>query len=952
MPAFYAPQQQGRADAEARADNRRMTETTPLPGPAPAASMLLLVDGSSYLYRAFHAMPDLRGPDGQPTGALYGMVAMLRRLREQYPPHKGWRYGACVFDTKEPTFRDALYADYKAHRPPMPPELVAQLDPIREAVRLMGWPLLEVPGVEADDVIGTLAQRAHAQGMATLISTGDKDLAQLVGDHVTLVNTMSGEVLDTAGVQAKFGVPPERMIDWLTLVGDSVDNVPGVDKVGPKTAAKWLAEYGSLDALVAQAEGIPGVAGKNLRAALDWLPTARTLVTIRTDCDLDGYARQFDPDLRLQPEDGAALLPFFTRYGMRRFTQELKAQGVAEASAQQGSLLDDPADPPAAAPGPGQYEMVTTWAQLDAWLARIGAAELTALDTETDSLDPMRARLIGLSLSVELGQAAYLPLAHSYPGAPQQLPLDDVLARLRPWLQDPGKPKLGQNVKYDGHVLANAGIAVRGYAHDTLLQSYVLEAHKPHNLDSLVSRHLGRDDTLTYEAVCGKGAKAITFDQVDVQTATRYSGEDADLTLQVHRKLWPQLQADAGLARIYSLEMQVSDVLLRMERTGVLVDAALLRAQSSELGAKMQALEQQAYELAGGPFNLGSPKQIGEVLFDRLQLPRQKKTASGAHSTDEEVLEKLAEDYPLPRILLDWRGLSKLRSTYTEKLPQMIDPRTGRVHTHYAQATAVTGRLASTDPNLQNIPARTPEGRRIREAFIAPAGWLIASCDYSQIELRIMAHLSQDAGLLAAFAAGEDIHRATAAEIFGVAPAEVTPNQRRMAKVINFGLIYGMSAFGLARNLGLERDAAKLYIDRYFARYPGVAAYMDRTRRIAAERGYVETVFGRRLWLPDIHAAGGPRRSAAERAAINAPMQGTAADLIKMAMVAVDAAITREKLRTRMILQVHDELVFEVPEDEVHWVREQVPRLMAGVAQLDVPLLAELGLGANWELAH
>lgn len=922
-----------------------MTETTQQP------ETLLLVDGSSYLYRAFHAMPDLRGPEGEPTGALYGIVAMLRRLREQYPPAKGYRFAACVFDAKGPTFRNHLFAEYKAHRPPMPPELVEQIGPIHEAVRLMGWPLLEVPGVEADDVIGTLAVRAHAQGIRTLVSTGDKDMAQLVNDHITLVNTMSNEVLDEAGVLAKFGVPPSRIVDYLTLVGDAVDNVPGVEKVGPKTAVKWLSEFGGLDALLAQAESVGGAAGENLRAALDWLPTARTLVTIHTDCDLDGYAQAFDPDLRPAPEDVQALLPFFTRHGMRRFAHEMKAQGAGAEAARQGSLLDEADDPPAPKSAPGSYETILTWEQFDAWLARIDAAQLTAIDTETDSLDPMRARLVGISLSVAPGTGAYLPLAHAYPGVPEQLPMTEALERLRPWLESADKPKLGQNAKYDRHVFANAGVTIRGYAHDTLLQSYVLEAHKPHSLDSLASRHLGRDDTLSYEQVCGKGAKAITFDQVALDVATRYSGEDSDLTLQVHLKLWPRIEADAGLARIYALEMQVGEILQRIERTGVLVDGGLLKAQSSELGIKMQALEAQAFELAGGPFNLGSPKQIGEVLFDRLQLPVQKKTASGAPSTDEEVLEKLAEDYPLPRVILDHRSLSKLKSTYTEKLPQMINPDTGRVHTNYAQAVAVTGRLASNDPNLQNIPVRTAEGRRIREAFVAPRGWLIASSDYSQIELRIMAHLSQDAGLLAAFAAGEDIHRATAAEIFGVAPPEVSSDQRRMAKVINFGLIYGMSAFGLARNLGLERAAAQLYIDRYFARYPGVAAYMERTRAQAREQGYVETVFGRRLWLPDIHASG-PRRAGAERAAINAPMQGTAADLIKMAMVAVDRALTKEGRRTRMIMQVHDELVFEVPEDEAHWVREQVPRLMAGVAELDVPLLAELGMGANWELAH
>ena len=922
---------------------------------------LLLVDGSSYLYRAFHAMPDLRGPQGEPTGALYGMVAMLRRLREQYPPSKGYRYCACVFDAKGPTFRDALYADYKAHRAPMPEDLVQQIDPIHEAVRLMGWPLLEVPGVEADDVIGTLAVRAHAKGIRTLVSTGDKDLAQLVNDHITLVNTMSNEVQDEAGVLAKFGVPPARIVDYLTLVGDAVDNVPGVSKVGPKTAVKWLTAYGSLEGIIAHAGDISGAVGQSLRDALEWLPTARALVTISTDCDLDGYAQDFDADLTPAAEDAARLAPFFARYGLKKFLHELQArQPAAQASllptgaTQQGAETSAGSDPPAPriASLAGIYETVLTWAQFDTWLARIDAAELTALDTETDSLDPMRAHLVGVSLCVEPGQAAYIPLAHRYPGVAQQLPRDAVLERLRPWLERADKPKLGQNSKYDRHVLANCGIDVRGYAHDTLLQSYVLEAHKPHSLDSLVSRHLERDDTLSYEQVCGKGAKAITFDQVALDVATRYSGEDADLCLQVHRKLWPGIQADQGLGRIYALEMQVSEVLQRMERTGVLVDGDALRRQSAELGKQIAALEARAYELAGGPFNLGSPKQIGEILFDRLQLPVQKKTAGGAPSTDEEVLEKLAEDYPLPRVILEHRGLSKLKSTYTEKLPQMINPATGRVHTNYAQAVAVTGRLASNDPNLQNIPVRTPEGRRIREAFIAPRGWVIASADYSQIELRIMAHLSQDPGLLKAFAQGEDIHRATAAEIFGVTPLEVNADQRRMAKVINFGLIYGMSAFGLARNLGLERSAAQLYIDRYFARYPGVAQYMERTRAQAKAQGYVETVFGRRLWLPEVNSPNGPRRAGAERAAINAPMQGTAADLIKMAMIAVDRELAQKRLGARVVMQVHDELVLEVPQDEIFWVREHIPRLMASVASLKVPLVAELGLGANWELAH
>ena len=913
--------------------------------------MLLLVDGSSYLYRAYHAMPDLRGPDGAPTGALYGITAMLRRLRQQYPPEKGFVHAACVFDAKGPNFRNELYEHYKAHRPPMPEDLAAQVEPIREVVRLMGWPLLVVPGVEADDVIATLAAQARARGMRTLVSTGDKDLAQLVDEHVTLVNTMTNELLDEAGVLAKFGVAPDRIVDYLCLVGDAADNVPGVPKVGPKTAVKWLQEYGSLEGIIEHAGDIGGVVGRNLRESLQWLPRARELITVRADCALDGHARDLDHELVVRAEDDAALAPFFNRYGLRRFLHELPAQPTGEAA---GPALELAPATAVAASGvpPGEYETVLSLERLQHWLGLIGQAELTALDTETDSLDPMHARLVGISLAVRPGQAAYIPLAHSYPGCPEQLPMQQVLDLLRPWLVDAARPKLGQNSKYDRHVLLNAGIEVRGYVHDTLLQSYVLEAHKPHALDSLVQRHLGRDDTLSYEQVCGKGARAITFDQVDLELATRYSGEDADLCLQVHQRLWPHIQADQGLARIYALEIQVSDVLQRMERAGVLIDADALRAQSGQIGTRLRELEQRAFELAGEPFNLGSPRQIGEVLFGKLQLPVQKKTTGGAPSTDEEVLEKLAEDYPLPRVILDHRGLSKLRSTYTEKLPQMVDPDTGRVHTNYAQAVAVTGRLASNEPNLQNIPVRTPEGRRIREAFVAPPGCRIASSDYSQIELRIMAHLSRDEGLLKAFAAGEDIHRATAGEIFGVAPAEVSNDQRRMAKVINFGLIYGMSAFGLARNLGIERDAAQVYIGRYFTRYPGVAAYMERTREQAKSQGYVSTVFGRRLWLPEINSPNGPRRAAAQRAAINAPMQGTAADLIKMAMIAVEQALLREGLRTRMVMQVHDELVLEVPDAEVDWVRQQIPALMAGVAELDVPLVAELGIGPNWEEAH
>jgi DNA polymerase-1 len=907
---------------------------------------LLLVDGSSYLYRAYHAMPDLRSPDGFPTGAIHGMVAMMKRLREQFPAE----HAACVFDAKGPTFRDDWYPAYKAQRAPMPEPLVQQIGPIHEVVRLLGWPVLEVPGIEADDAIGTLARVAAASGHQVVISTGDKDLAQLVTDRVTLINTMSNEKLDVDGVKLKFGVPPERFVDYLTLVGDTVDNVPGVEKVGPKTAAKWIADHGSLDGVVAAAAGIKGVAGENLRKALDWLPTGRKLVTVVTDCDLGGHVAGWPAleALALREVDRAGLHDFYQRFGFKTWLKEIDASAGAEG----GAPVVVVSGPAAAAPAKGEYETVFTWERLDAWLAQIAAAPLAAIDTETDSLDPMRARIVGISFATEPGRAAYVPLAHSYGDAPEQLPLDAVLARLRPWLEDASQPKLGQNIKYDLHVFANHGITVQGYRHDTMLQSYVIEAHKSHSLESLAERHLGRKG-LSYEDVCGKGVNQIPFAQVDVARATEYSGEDSEMTLHVHQVLWPQIEADAKLRRVYeTIEMPVSTVLERIENNGVLIDAAVLARQSHELAERMVALEQQAHALAGQPFNMGSPKQIGEILFSKLGLPVKKKTASGAPSTDEEVLQELAADYPLPARILEHRSLAKLKGTYTDKLPLMVNPATGRVHTNYAQAVAVTGRLASNDPNLQNIPIRTPEGRRVREAFIAPPGHVIMSADYSQIELRIMAHISEDPALLRAFADGIDVHRATASEVFGVPVAEVSSEQRRYAKVINFGLIYGMGAFGLASNLGIEQKAAKDYIDRYFARFAGVRRYMDETRQQARAQGYVETVFGRRLWLPEINSGNGPRKAGAERQAINAPMQGTAADLIKLAMIAVQQALDDEQRATRMVMQVHDELVLEVPEAEVAWAREAVPRLMAGVAQLKVPLLAEVGEGANWDEAH
>jgi DNA polymerase I len=910
--------------------------------------VLLLVDGSSYLYRAYHAMPNLTGPGGFPTGAIHGFIAMLKKLRSDINAE----HAACVFDASGKTFRDDWYPEYKANRSPMPDDLRKQIEPIHEAVRLLGWPVLQVPGIEADDAIGTLARRAAESGHRVVVSTGDKDLAQLVNPQVTLINTMSGELLDVPGVQAKFGVPPERIVDYLTLVGDAVDNVPGVEKVGPKTAVKWLAEHGSLDAVMAHADTIGGAVGDNLKKALPWLPTGKRLVTVVTDCDLSGHVPDWPSldALALAEVDRAALLDFYNRYGFKTFKRELEEGGDAP-----------PAAAAAHAPAPRaavarSYETVLTQERLSHWIATIRAAPLVAFDTETTSLDAMTARIVGLSFAVTPGEAAYVPLAHDYPGAPEQLALDDVLAQLTPWLEDERAAKVGQHIKYDAHVLANHGIAVRGYRHDTLLQSYVLEAHLNHSLEKLAERHLGRKG-LSYEDLCGKGANQIPFSQVDIHKAAEYSGEDSEMTLAVHQVLWPQLEAEPAAAPsqrfVYeSIEMPVSALLLRIERHGVLIDSARLAEQSRELAERMVALEQEAYAIAGQPFNLGSPKQIGEILFGKLGLPVKKKTASGAPSTDEEVLAELAADYPLPAKILEHRSFAKLKGTYTDKLPLMVNPATGRVHTSYAQAVAVTGRLSSNDPNLQNIPIRTPEGRRIREAFVAPPGHVIASADYSQIELRIMAHISGDEGLTRAFAQGLDVHRATASEVFNVPVDAVSAEQRRYAKTINFGLIYGMGAFGLSQSLGIEQKAAKDYIERYFSRFAGVKRYMDETKARAAERGYVETWFGRRITLPEIKGGSGPRRAGAERQAINAPMQGTAADLIKLAMIAVQDAIDRERKGTRIIMQVHDELVFEVPEAEVAWVREQVPALMAGVAQFNVPLLAEVGVGANWDEAH
>ena len=912
---------------------------------------LILVDGSSYLYRAFHALPDLRTSRGQPTGAIRGVVSMLRKIIEDHRPE----YFAVVFDAPGKTFRDEWYPQYKANRTAMPSDLRLQIDPLHELIRAHGWPLLLEPGVEADDVIGTLARRAEAQGIHTIVSTGDKDLAQLVTPRISLINTMSNERLDEAGVAEKFGVSASQLLDYMTLIGDSIDNVPGVPKVGPKTAVKWLQEYGSLDNLVANADKVPGAVGGHLRAALAWIPEGRRLLTVKCDLPLQVELET----LITQATNDEHLATLYDRFEFRTLKKETGLlRGAGAPPARAGSML--PASAGDAGTGgtapvsaaPGSYETVLDESAFERWVERIESAELTCFNIESNSVDPMTAQLVGLAFCCEPGTACYIPLAHRYPGVPEQLPLERVLERLRPWFVNPARRKVGHNIKYDEHVLANKGIVLAGAVYDTLLESYVLESHKPHDVDNLALRHLNVKITQLSE-ICGKGVNQINFDQVSIDCATEYSASSADIVLQLHQTLHPLLANDAALNYVYEvIEMPIRALLHRIERHGVLIDVDLMTRQSAELGARILELEAEAHRLAGQPFNLGSPKQLGEILFERMKLPIVKKTATGQASTDEEVLQELALDYPLPKILLEHRSLSKLKGTYTDKLPRSVNARTGRVHTNYAQAVANTGRLSSNDPNLQNIPVRTPEGRRIREAFIAPPGHVIVSADYSQIELRIMAHLSEDAGFLHAFHEGADIHRHTASEIFSVAQDQVTMEQRRYIKAVNFGLIYGMSAFGLAAQLNIERAAAQLYIDRYFTRYPGVAAYMQRTREQAREQGYVETVFGRRLWLQDIRAGGGPRRQAAERAAINAPMQGTAADLIKLAMIALQAWLDRERLASRLIMQVHDELVFEVPNEELVRLQEELPVLMTGVAKLKVPLVVDVGVGDNWDKAH
>ena len=894
---------------------------------------LVLVDGSSYLYRAFHALPDLRNRHGEPTGALYGVLNMLARLKEDYKPD----HVACVFDAPGPTFRHQAFPDYKAQRPAMPADLVGQIAPLHQAIRALGWPLLQESGVEADDVIATLTHQARMLGWKVTISSGDKDLVQLLTDGVTLINTLSNERLDVVRATEKYGVAPTQFVDYLTLVGDTADNVPGVPKVGPKTAAKWIQQFGTLDDLMARSDEIGGVVGNHLRHSLDWLPQARFLITLKSSVQLS----ESPETLVWHAPDDAALAVLAERYDLKRWKNSAPASPVPLAP------------PPTPTPPPElHYETLLTSTQLEYWLTQLEQADLTALDTETTGLDPLQDTLVGLSFCCDGLHAAYLPLAHRTLGASPQLPFEETLQRLRPWLENPAAAKVGQHLKYDTHILANHGIALRGIRHDTLLQSYLLEAHQPHGLESLARRHLGRE-TLSYETVTGKGANAIGFEQVALDQATIYAAEDAEVTLAVHKVLYPQLCTEPRLLELYeTLELPIQQVLWRMERYGVLLDAAVLNQQSTELSGQLSALESQAHVLAGQPFNLNSPKQVQTLLFETLGLPVLRKTPGGQPSTDESVLEQLALDFPLRKLLLDYRILAKLKSTYTDALPKRINLETGRVHTHFAQAVAVTGRISSSDPNLQNIPIRTAAGRRVRAAFIAPPGHVLMAADYSQIELRLMAHLSEDPGLLNAFAQGLDVHRSTAAELFAVAVDQVTADQRRAAKAINFGLIYGMSAFGLARQLNLTRSAAQHYMERYFQRYPGVALYMEKTRQQAREKGYVETLFGRRLFLPELKNSGAGRRQAAERAAINAPLQGTAADLIKRAMLAVQGWLDETRSQSRLILQVHDELILEVPEDEVSRLRPHLIRLMEGVASLQVPLSVEVGTGKNWDEAH
>lgn len=900
-----------------------------------SARPLVLVDGTAYLYRAYHALPALTTAAGEPTGAVHGVVNMLRTLQDEYAPERM----VVVFDAPGKTFRDELYARYKATRPPMPDDMRAQIEPLLEAVDAMGIAVLRVAGVEADDVIGTLATHCSRTGQRAVISTSDKDMTQLVDDQVEIVNTMSGQKLDAAGVERKFGVAPERIVDFLTLVGDTSDNIPGVPGVGPKTAAKWLAQYGDLDNLRAHADEIGGKVGERFRESLDKLPLYRELVTIKCDVELPTAPE----DLRVRPVDASRLAPLFKRLEMHTTLRRLC-----------GDSIDDiGADEKQSEPEERRYEIVLDDERLNHWLAKVEPAELVAVDTETTSLRYMEAELVGIALSVEPGEAAYIPVAHRYPGAPEQLDRDAVLAKLKPWLESAGRAKVGHHLKYDAHIFMNHGVEFAGIVHDSMLESYVLNSTATrHDMDSVATKYLGIGTT-KYEEIAGKGAKQLRFDEIDLDTAGPYAAEDADVTLRLHRALWAQLNETPELAKLYSeLERPLLSVLQKMEYTGVMIDAQMLAAQSRELADAMFAVEQSAHEAARGPFNLGSPKQLQEVLYGRLNIPVTDKTPKGQPSTAERTLLALAREHELPKLVLEYRALQKLKSTYTDKLPREINPRTGRVHTSYHQAVAATGRLSSSDPNLQNIPIRTPEGRRIRQAFVAAPGCRLIAADYSQIELRIMAHLSQDEGLLRAFGDGQDIHRATAAEVFAVPLDDVSATQRRSAKAINFGLIYGMSAFGLARQLGIERGQAQAYVDLYFDRYPGVKRYMDTTRALAREQRFVSTVFGRRLYLQEIDSRNVQRRQYAERSAINAPMQGTAADIIKRAMLDADRWLAGGEIGGRLLMQVHDELVLEVAEADVPRASEAIGGIMEGAAELSVPLKVDVGVGLNWDEAH
>ena len=915
-----------------------MTSTT-LSGKQSEATLsntLYLVDGSSYLYRAFHALPALNNSRGEATGAIYGVANMLRRLLKESNPQRA----AIIFDAKGKTFRHQQYPQYKANRPPMPDELREQLDGLKNLIKTMGFPLLEITGVEADDVIGTLCQQATEQGLSCVVSTGDKDLAQLVNANaetsVTLVDTMKNTVLTPSTVFEKFGVNPDQIIDYLALVGDASDNIPGVPKVGPKTAVKWLQEYHNIDEIIARADEFKGKVGENLRDFLPQLPLSRELTTIKLDVPLDISA----DELLMQPVDQKNLADLLQRYDFHRWYAELDTP-------------DEPVEHSGSNKIEVSYTTILDSDTLDEWLKKLESADLFAFDTETTSLDYMQAEIVGLSFAVEANEAAYLPLGHDYPGCPRQLQRDETLQRFKPLLENPNQHKVGQHLKYDRNVLANYAIELKGIVHDTMLESYVLDSTAGrHDMDSLAKRNLDRD-TIKFSDVAGKGKNQLTFNQVEIENAAPYAAEDADITLQLHQHLWPQLEKLPTLAALYQqFEIPLIPVLSRMETTGVLIDGALLRQQSSELANKMLEHEQRAYKRAGHNFNLASPKQLQHILFEELELPIIRKTPKGQPSTAEDVLRELGCEYELPRLILEYRSLSKLKSTYTDTLPQRINPRSGRIHTSYHQAVAATGRLSSSEPNLQNIPVRTAEGRRIREAFIAPPGRLILACDYSQIELRIMAHLSADTALLEAFRNDLDIHSATAAEVFSVELDKVNKDQRRAAKAINFGLMYGMSAFGLAKQLDIKRGEAQEYIDTYFSRYPGVFEFMEKTRELAREQQYVETLFGRRLWLREINARNPMRRQAAERAAINAPMQGTAADIIKRAMISVDQWIQSEKPEALMIMQVHDELVFEVAENQREHFTKAVISRMEAAADLSVPLKVDSDFGANWEAAH